>query len=804
MPMIPLALRAVLLVLLALVPAAMVQGVLEREARLQRSQQVAEQAMRLARLVAAQQDRTFEGARHLLAAMAAHDAIRAARPSAECNAFLGRLVAQYPRYISATVFDTAGNAVCTAQASLSGTNVAHRAYFQRVMAGSGFTVGEYAVGMRTQAASLHLAAPLQAADGGVIGVLVVALSIDWLGRDLRSLDLPGGTAATLADRNGIILARTLAPERFVGQALPPFALEFLHAPNAGIIDAPAFDGVRRIAAYIPISQAPQGLLVVLGLDADGLIQADLLRDRWVASLIVGSLLLSLFVAIGAFHLGVERPMRRVLTAAQAWSRQQWQVRIGHIGGGREFTRLGAALDRMAEDVRLAEAARAVAALRIQALNDVSPQVVFTADKFGRLDWLNGYWENLTGRSMARSVGMGWLFAVHRTDRSRALAAWGAALADAATGGPGEFSVELRLRRADGAWRWFLVRGAPIREADGNLLSWAGVGLDFHDLREARRQAAEQAGRLEATYRNAPVGLCLFDAELRYLAINTLLAESNGAPAEAHLGRTLREMMPLAADATEPLARAVLETGEAIENVEVAHGPGRVWLFAFHPVRRDDGRVIGVSASALEITARKRAEQAQLLLSREVDHRAKNVLAVVRSLVRISAAEVGDDVDSLVEVLEGRIAAMARVHTVLSREGWLGADIAEIVTQEVDVYGAQVVALGAMLRLVPEAAQPLTLVLHELATNAAKYGALSRAEGRLLIEWARDGEDAVIQWTEQGGPLLEGPPARGGFGTELIDANASAPLDGGITREWRREGLHCTLRIGARALRPGGA
>ena len=798
--MMPLALRAVLLVLLALVPAAVVQGILEREARDERSAQVAAQAMRLVRLVAAQQVRTIEGAQHLLAAMAAHDAVRAAVPSDECDSFLARLVVQYPRYITANVFDSTGRPICTAQAALRATDVSNRPYFQRVMAGEGFTIGDYAVGLRTGAPSLHLAAPLPGPDGRPIGVLVVALSIDWLVRDLESIDLPTGAAATLADRQGVILARTPGAARFVGTTLPAFFMPLINATEPGLLDSPSLDGVRRIAAYIPVSAPPVGMLVALGLPVDSLIQADQQRDRWVAMMIVGSLLFSLLLAIGAFHVGVARPIQRMLRASQAWSRQQWSARIGWIGGGLEFNRLAAALDSMAEAVQQAETARGVAALRVRVLSDVSPQVVFTADARGQLDWLNGYWESFTGRSLECSMGIGWLFAVHRADRRRALLAWRTAQAGAAAGGAGEFSVELRLKRADGAWRWFLCRGAPIRGADGGVLSWAGVALDFHDLRSARRQAAEQAGRLEATYRNAPVGLCLFDTRLRFLAINTLLADSNGATVEAHLGRRLREMAPHVADDTEPLVAGVIASGEPVENIEVEDGSGRVWLCAYHPVLGDAGRVVGVSASVLDITARKRAEQTQLMLAREVDHRAKNVLAVVRSLVRISAAEVGDDVDSLVEVLEGRISAMARVHTVLSREAWLGADVEEIVREEMAAYAAQTSMEGPPLRLEPEAAQPLTLVLHELATNAAKYGCLSSTEGRLSVTWARDGADAVLEWTETGGPALAGPPPRTGFGTDLIEANAGEPLDGGITREWRAAGLYCRLRIGAGALR----
>ncbi len=786
--------------LLALVPAGLVQGVLEQEARDHQRAQLAEQAMRYARLVAAQQIRNIEGARHLLGAMAAHAAVRAGVPSAECDAFLARLVAQFPRYITANSLDREGRVVCTGQGARRDNSVASRPYFQRIMSGEDFAIGEYAIGNASGRASLHMAAPLAGPDGRPAGVLVVALSTEWLLQDLQSLPLPPGTVATIADRDGVVLARTFQPELFVGRRLPDAFMPQILAATAGTLDGPSLDGIRRVAAYIPPSEPPEGLLVAVGMPAEILIGDEVTRDRRAALLIVGSLLLSLLLAIGAFHLGVERPVRRMLAATQAWSRQQWSARIGEIRGGREFSRLATALDAMAQDVQGAETARAIATMRIQTFSDISPQVVFTTDARGRLDWVNAYWENYTGLALRQSRRLGWLAAVHPDDRGRALAAGRAALRDAAAGGPGEFSVELRLHRAaDDSWRWCLYRAGPIRDGARRVLSWAGVALDFHDLREARRQAAEQTRRLDATYRNAPVGLCLMDAGLRFVAVNALLAGSNGASVEAHLGRGLAEMAPSVAATVAPLMRGVLESGEPVENIEIADGQGRVWLCAYHPVRREDGRVVGVSGSALEITQRKRAEEGQRLLAREVDHRAKNALAVVRSLVRLSAAEAGDDAEGLVLVLEGRIAAMARVHTVLSREGWLGADLGEISRQELAAYGGPVSIEGPPLWLVADAAQPVTLLLHELATNAAKHGALSTAEGRLAIRWSLDEEGALLVWEEQGGPVLPGPPAWLGFGTELIDMNAGAPLDGGIAREWRPQGLRCVLRIGRRAL-----
>jgi PAS domain S-box-containing protein len=805
----PLAVRALLLVLLALVPAALVQTQLEQEARGERAQQLGAEAMRLTRLVAGQQLRVFEGAQHLLNAMAAHEALRAGVPNAECDLFLARLLRGYTRYIAANLFDLEGRRVCAAAPELPAGNVADRPYFQAVRAGAPFAVGEYTRGRATGAPSLHFASPLRSDAGVLAGVVVVALSLDWMHDDLEALPLPAGAAASIIDGRGVVLARTPDGGRFVGTTVPGFAFEAATAMRPSLRDGESLDGERRIAGFMPVPAAPIGLTVAVGLAADTEIAAELERDRRTAFLIIGSLLLTLVLAIGAFHILVERPVSRLLGAAQAWSRQEWAARVGPLGGGREFERIGSALDLMADALQRAEAARVVAAIRVKALSDVSPQVVFTADARGNIDWLNGYWRNLTGRDIAHTTGAGWLRAVHPADVRRAVTAWRAALAEAAAGGAGEFHVELRLLRAeDRAWRWFFCRAAPIRDSDGEVTAWAGVALDFDELRRAREALAEQSQRLQATYSNAPVGLCLLDRRLRFLAVNTLFAEIQGAAAEEHLGHGLAELAPRLAAMLVPRLQRLIADGEPLSGVEIdvtqppldgLDQPRRVLLCGFHPVLGEGGEVVAVSGSMLDITARKRAEEAEQMLSREVDHRAKNVLAVVRSLVRISAAEAPDDVEALVQVLEGRISAVARVHTILSHTGWEGADLRDIALEETAAYGSRVRREGPPLRLIAQAAQAFAMVLHELLTNAAKHGCFSAPEGHLVLRWERVGRGAQLSWTEHGGPILAGPPSRSGFGTQLIDANAGTPLDGHIERYWEAAGLRCVLHIGPNAL-----
>lgn len=208
----------------------------------------------------------------------------------------------------------------------------------------------------------------------------------------------------------------------------------------------------------------------------------------------------------------------------------------------------------------------------------------------------------------------------------------------------------------------------------------------------------------------------------------------------------------------------------------------------------DGRPLRASGVTLDITERKEAEQKQTLLALEVDHRARNMLAVVQSILRLTRA---DSVADMVTALDGRIRALARAHTLLSSSRWQGADLARLVTEEMDPYrdenSDRVETLGPSVVLRPTLAQALALALHELATNAAKYGALSVLAGRVSVTWELRGEHLVLHWSETGGPSAS-PPTKRGFGTRVVVANIEQDLGGHAIFSWQPEGLRCTLSV----------
>jgi two-component sensor histidine kinase/DNA-binding response OmpR family regulator len=206
------------------------------------------------------------------------------------------------------------------------------------------------------------------------------------------------------------------------------------------------------------------------------------------------------------------------------------------------------------------------------------------------------------------------------------------------------------------------------------------------------------------------------------------------------------------------------------------------------------RVVGLSGVTVDITDRKSAEERQTLLVREVDHRARNALAVVQSMIRLTRAETKE---AYIAAVEGRITALSRAHVLLSQSRWQGANLSRILDEELAPYrrseADKIVTEGPEVFLEPATAQILALALHELATNAAKYGALSSSFGRVKLSWELGPNGLVLQWVESGGPVVEAPTCLG-YGTRVISASVERQLDGGAAFDWHPDGLRFTMSV----------
>jgi PAS domain S-box-containing protein len=272
-------------------------------------------------------------------------------------------------------------------------------------------------------------------------------------------------------------------------------------------------------------------------------------------------------------------------------------------------------------------------------------------------------------------------------------------------------------------------------------------------------------------------------------------------AEEAVGQPVTILIPLDRHDEEAAILELVRHGERIEHYETVRrrkdGSLLDISLTVSPVRNAQGKIIGASMIGRDISARKRDDERIATLAREAEHRTKNILATVQATVNLSQSNT---VDGLKNVIEGRIHALANVHDLFVKSRWAGAEVSGIVAQELAPYLAKGQARtqmnGSHLLLTPNTAQVIAVVLHELATNAAKYGALSVAEGHVEVKWSLAGNnELILTWTEKGGPAVK-KPTRRGFGTRVMERMIREQSKGDLRLSWGVEGLSCEIIVPA--------
>jgi PAS domain S-box-containing protein len=356
--------------------------------------------------------------------------------------------------------------------------------------------------------------------------------------------------------------------------------------------------------------------------------------------------------------------------------------------------------------------------------------------------------------------------------------------------------EAIAERPDGTRVPFQPYPTPLKDASGRVIGGINLLVDI----SASKEAELQSQRLAAIVTSSDDAIISKTLAGRVTSWNRGAARIFGYEAAEMIGQPINRIIPpeLQHEETEILAR--LSRGEHIDHYEterVAKDGRRIDIsLTVSPLRDGAGRVIGASKVARDISGRKRAEKLQRLLVEELNHRVKNTLATIQAIASQSlrrAKSPGDFVASFT----GRIQALAKAHTLLTQTRLEGAYLIDLVREQVllGVPDNRITPSGPQLMLDSQSAVQLALVLHELATNARKYGALSTSNGRLSVEWevrTNGKKELVLDWIESGGPPVHAPSNQG-FGTTLIKQTLQS-RGGEASLRFGAEGVTCRITL----------
>ncbi|TNC15993.1 PAS domain S-box protein [Methylobacterium terricola] len=638
-------------------------------------------------------------------------------------------------------------------------------------------------------------------EGAPAYVLSVTVPVERLHQILIHDLAPGWTTAII-DRTGLLLARSEDHATLAGQPMQA-GLRGHRTAAADIWEGT--DRKRRPVLYVETTAKAAGWTVGASIPKQR-VEAPL--RHWILAFGGFGLLalaVSSYLAVKLWA-RVAEPLRQLANAGGALALGQPVPRVSTPI--REIRQLADTLADASQSLRrgiaerdraLEEQSRGLVALResearFRHMADSAPALIWMTDAEGEIAFVNMHYEYLFGRSTAMLRQGRWREIVHPDDlpgfeESFALA----------------FAARTPFRRATrvidrhGAVRWILCEGVARLDDHGRFLGYTGCNVDVTEAKDAEAALREGEERLRLALAAGRLGTWEIDLASGQHRLSARSAEIFGQAPLSHEA-WIRTVHPEDRARLEA-ALAALLAGEAEYRTEFRIRPEETqprWVSAQAIVQRDAGgrarRVIGIHQ---EVTERKRAEEHLRLLVHELNHRVKNTLATVQSIAMQSLRGLdGPAAAAARSAFEARLIALARVHDVLTRESWEGAELAEVVKDALaplDGPGAQprFTVGGPAIRLPPRIALSIAMALHELATNAVKYGALSVPAGQVTLSWSVGEGRLSLRWQERGGPSVV-PPTRTGFGSRLIERSLARELDGTVSLSFPREGVVCTI------------
>ena len=433
-----------------------------------------------------------------------------------------------------------------------------------------------------------------------------------------------------------------------------------------------------------------------------------------------------------------------------------------------------------------------------------PTLCWIARGDGYIFWYNRRWHDYCGSTPQAMEGWGWQD-VHDPDQlPQVMENWTRSIE---TGEP--FEMVFPLRGADGIFRRFLTRIVPVRGCDGKIVRWLGINAEVESqlIAEAALTVTEAKFRVLTDAMPQMVWSTLPDGFHDYY--NARWYEFTGVPLGSTDGDGWKDMFHSDdQDRARQRWQHCLTTGDDYEiEYRLKHHSGeyRWTLGRALAVRDAAGNIVRWIGTCTDIHESKLAADQTELMSRELSHRIKNIFAVIAGLIGLSAPK-DEPTRGFAKQLAGRISALGRAHNFARPHsefsdpghdfGTLHGLLCEIL-QPYEINGnARYRVGGDDIAVGERSATPIALVIHELATNAVKYGALSSATGQITIQTKRNGADIIIEWNEEGGPTVPETPGQSGFGAQLSEISISDQLGGTIDRFWHPEGLKVVMKVRA--------
>lgn len=424
--------------------------------------------------------------------------------------------------------------------------------------------------------------------------------------------------------------------------------------------------------------------------------------------------------------------------------------------------------------------------RLRAIFAQSAAGIALGDVTGKLIAVNDHYCQILGRSKEELIGMRMQDLTFADDLSENQRLFKHMVETGES-----FEIEKRYVRGDGSLIWVSNAVSAIRDEQGDISQAVAISVDIGERRHAQEVERHLASMI-ASSNDAILGVGL---DMIITSWNAAAEKLCGYSEEEAIGQSVLMLVPDGRKDEEPTILRQIKAGRVVEPYETQRlrkdGQLVEVLLSVSPIRNANGRVIGASKTTHDISSRKDAERLKSILVNELHHRVKNILATV---IAIARQTIGRDKANQEEIaaFENRLVSLSKAQDLLVHGEGQRADLHAVVAQATSPYPAEFFQVdGPSVPLPPKAVVSLSLALHELATNAAKYGALSAPEGRVSISWQHENGRLRIVWEEHEGPEVT-PPERKGFGSTLIERLLSAELRGQAKISYEENGVVCVI------------